>query len=211
MRLPATINSILLLFVVTSYCAADIVDIDPFSGEASENFDSFQSGTGNLSPMDAFSGDVTLVSGAGGSVKIEMSSTRGGDTVIPRSSQNFVGHFEVTEWIFHRPILQFGGYFENNSRFDDIVVEFYGGNNQLLGTRTAIAPIDAQAWTWNGWQSDDPIHRITTAGNDVVFQHGFVWYDDMEISFAPVPEPSTGGILCLMATSFLVRRRRSRA
>lgn len=199
-----------VVFAAVSQCDADIVDIGQFTGEKSENFDSFVGGTGGHSTLDVFDGNATLVKGDGGSVKVELRSTRGGDTVNPRSAPNFGGQFAVMEWIFHTPISEIGGYFENNSRFDDIEVSFYDAQDQLIGTRTATAPKDAQSWTWNGWRSDVAIHRITTAGNDVEFLNGFVWYDDMEINFAPqaIPEPAGCALACLIVVPLITRRRR---
>ncbi len=201
---------LVLLGGIVETTKADITAVGPFVGDLSENFSSFPGGTGGLTSLDIFGGEVTLFRGEGGSVKIEFSSERGGDLVVPRSSPVMLGQFGVMEWTFHTPISQFGGYFENNSRFDDIVISMYGANNQLIGTVSAHAPAAAQAWTWNGWHSDTPIHRLTTAGNDVVFLNGFVWFDDMEITFATIPEPSVGlPILLISLAAMGWNRKRS--
>lgn len=192
-------------------CSADIISIDPFTGDRSEDFSSFMGGQGNLPSLEIFGGDVTLMAGAGGSVKVEFSSLRGGDLVIPRSPQTMVGHFLPMNWNFHTPIVQFGGYFENNSRFDDIIVDMYDAQNQLIGSVVATAPKDAQAWTWNGWRSDIPIHRIVTTGNDVDFFNGFVWYDDMEITYAAIPEPNSAGLFCAIGVVLLLAKGRRKS
>ncbi|MEM8677905.1 MAG: hypothetical protein AAGF97_00995 [Planctomycetota bacterium] len=180
-----SISVAVLVLAIRSVLRAGVVSVGPFTGDNSENFNSFQGGTGGHAMLDIFDGEATLVKGAAGSVKIEFSSSRGGDLVTPRSGPVFAGQFDVMEWVFHRPIRQFGGYFENNSRFDDVAVEFFDANDDLLGVASATAPHDAQAWTWNGWRFSTPVHRLTTAGNDIDFIQGFVWFDDMEISYVP--------------------------
>jgi hypothetical protein len=69
-------------------------------------------------------------------------------------------------------------------------VDFYDANGILLDKETALVPKAAQAWTWNGWESEVPIGKIVVTGNDAGFLNGFIWYDDMEVVAAPVPEPS---------------------
>ena len=123
-----------------------------------------------------------------------------------------LGQIGITQWDFHTPVSRFGAYFENNSRFDDVVVDFYDSNYNLIGTRTATSAIDSQTWTWNGWESDIPIARIVTTGNDTDFWGGFVWFEDAELSFAAIPEPS--GLIVIAAMGFAVvntRKRRLRS
>ena len=177
-----------VLILGLSHLDAGIIPVGPFQGDNSEDFNSFQAGLGGHTTLDVFGGDVTLVKGEGGSVKIESSSSRGGDLVTPRSAPVFAGQFGTMEWVFHQPIRAFGGYFENNSRFDDVELEFFDAQDMLIGSATAHVPHDAQAWTWNGWNFTTPVHRLTTAGNDIDFIRGFVWFDDMEIVYVPEPD-----------------------
>ena len=51
-----------------------------------------------------------------------------------------IGQLGVLEWVFHMPIQKFGGYFENNSRFDDATLEFYDAQDQLIGVMNATVP-----------------------------------------------------------------------
>ena len=114
-----------------------------------------------------------------------------------------VGQLGIAQWTFSTPVSDFGGYFENNSRFDDAVVDFYGQSGSLLGELTATVPHAAQMWTWNGWHSDIPIAQIVITGNDVGFLNGFIWYDDFQanVALSSVPEPASWALL---ATAFAV-------
>ena len=194
--------------VLTSSLQADLISIGPFIGDRSENFSSFPGGTGNMSSLDIFGGDVSLATTNNGSIKIEFSSLRDGDQVVPYSPPVMMGHFHPLEWHFHTPISQFGGFFENNSRFDDIEISFYNSQDNLIGTVVANAPKADQVWTWNGWRSNVLVSRITTAGFDVAFLSGFVWYDNMEISYAVVPEPSAAMLLLAGLVGYTVGIRK---
>lgn len=191
---------------------ADVTPIGPFVGDFSDNMNythpTSPSGTGSVSELEIFGGFATMFDGpVNSSIKIENNSTRAGDTVNPRSAPRIVGSFGVIDWEFEAGISQFGGYFENNSRFDDITIEFFDIDDQLIATVTALAPIDAQQWTWNGWHSDTPIFRVTTQGNDVGFDRGFIWYEDMEVTLASVPEPGSLLISAIPLCWLLIRTR----
>jgi hypothetical protein len=49
---------------------------------------------------------------------------------------------------------------------------------------TLSVPKDKRGWTWNGWQSGVPIHRVVITGKDAEFYHGFIWFDDIEVAQA---------------------------
>jgi hypothetical protein len=85
-------------------------------------------------------------------------------------------------------------------------LQFYDSNEVLLNTLVANIPVSAQAWTWNGWESDIPFSRIRSTGNGTV--NGFIWYENMEVSFAPVPEPSAGALLIGAGVAFTWGRSR---
>jgi hypothetical protein len=206
---------VLVFCGLPAIAAADLVDVGPFTGDQSENFSSFPGGTGGFLTLDIFGGNVTVNNlTPGGAVKIEFSSTliSGGnmDTVIPRSAPVMMGQLGVMEWVFDTPVSMFGGYFENNSFVDNVTFEFYDANNNLIGTRLGITLAASGVWTWNGWQSDVPIHRIVSFGHNATLLNGFIWYDDMEIRFATVPEPATPAIAGLLASFGAIVRRRSR-
>jgi hypothetical protein len=96
-----------------------------------------------------------------------------------------LGQLGISEWEFTPPLVRFGCYFQNNSRFDDATVDFYDVSDTLIGSETAKVPKTFRGWTWNGWQSAVPIHRLVITGNDAAFLHGFIWFDDVQVTTAP--------------------------
>ena len=143
---------------------------------------------------------------AEGSIKIEFSSQLGSDLVTHRSPDRMMGQLSVLEWVFDQPVSHFGGWWENNSRFDHANVEFFNASGGLIDTLEASVPKAAQAWTWNGWQSDTGIKRIVVTGNDTEFLSGFIWYEDVQ-AIAAVPEPAGLAIFGAMGAILLRRRR----
>jgi hypothetical protein len=126
-----------------------------------------------------------------------------------------VGQLGIAQWTFASPVSQFGGYFQNNSRFDDAVVDFYDHSGSLIGSLTATIPKGTSNWTWNGWHSDTPIAGIVITGNDTGFLNGFIWYDDFELTVAAasVPEPASWllwAAATLLATPWVRRPSPSR-
>ena len=182
---------------------AGIVAIDPFVGTRSENFDN-TGVDGATQTINVLGGLATIRNlTAGGALKVERSSSLDGDQVVPRSDPWMLGQLGIAQWTFTTPVSDFGGYFANNSRFDDAVVDFYDKSGSLIDSITATIPRDAQTWTWNGWHSDTPISKLVITGNDAVFLNGFIWYDDFEanVAVAGVPEPASW---LMMATACLV-------
>jgi len=193
--------------------AAQIAPIGPFTGTIFDNFNNDgQPGTGGKASVVVFSGFCTVVNTTqGGSLKIEFSSNLGGDQVDPRSPPAIFGQLGISEWTFNSPVTRWGGYWENNSRFDDATVNFFDANNNLIGTMVADDKKAAQTWTWNGWQSTVPFTKVRVTGNDVGFLNGFIWWEDFNVTVASVPEPNTYALLGLTAvivTSFFCYRRR---
>ena len=192
--------------------AADITSIGTFTGDVSDHFGGLAGGPVHPQTVLIFDGHATASNiHPEGALAVLSNSTRGqtnGDTVNARTSPVMLGQIGITQWDFATPLSQFGAYFENNSRFDDVIVDFYDTNLDLIGTRTATTGANDQFWTWNGWHSDTPISRIVTTGNDTEFFGGFVWFDDAEIQFASVPEPTTLGFVSLLSLTILMRRQK---
>jgi hypothetical protein len=190
---------------------AGVVPIAPFAGAHSENFDN-TGVDGATQTLSVFGGLATIRNlTSGGALKVERSSSLNGDLVVPRTPPWMVGQLGIAEWTFAQPVSEFGGFFENNSRFDDAVVDFYDRSGSQIASLSANIPMAAQAWTWNGWRSDTPIARIVITGNDAVFLHGFIWYDDFQLTLAPatVPEPASWSLLAagvLVAAPWVCRR-----
>lgn len=192
---------------------ADITAIGHFTGDVSDHFGSLAGGSVHPQSVTIFGGSATATNiHPSGALAVFGNSTRGqtnGDTVVARSAPVMLGQIGITRWDFQTPLSQFGAYFENNSRFDDVIVDFYDTDLNLIGTRTATTAKDAQTWTWNGWHSDTPISRIVTTGNDTEFFGGFIWFDDAQLSFSTVPEPSAlMGLALLGFVATTIRKKR---
>jgi hypothetical protein len=191
------------LIVPIAAQAGGIVPIGPFVGTDSENFDN-TGVDGATQTLSVFGGLATIQNlTSGGALKVERSSSLDGLLQVPRSAPWMVGQLGIAEWTFAQPVSEFGGYFANNSRFNDAVVDFYDPSGSRIGELSATIPNTPLTWTWNGWRSDKPIGSVVITGNDAGFLHGFIWYDDFQLTVAPnaVPEP---GSLVLLATAGLV-------
>ena len=211
MKISTLFCSMILIWPV-SFCQGDFGPVGPFTGDRSENFSSFQGGTGGFLELDIFGDAVTLFGLDGAAIKIEFQSTlifQGrSDTVVPRSQPVFMGQLGIMEWQFNQPVSKFGGYFENNSFADDVTFEFFDVNDDLIAEVVGTTMWSSDVWTWNGWESDVPIYRAVSTGNNDVLLNGFIWYDDMEIQFATIPEPThftVLGLALVLGTNF--RRR----
>jgi hypothetical protein len=99
-----------------------------------------------------------------------------------------MGQLGVAQWVFEEPMCCFGGWMENNSGADDATFEFYDAGGNLIEQTVATIPAAAQAWTWNGWQSDVPFSRIVVTGNGLI--NGFIWYENVAADPAPSSCPT---------------------
>ena len=181
---------------------ADFIPIGPFQGTLSDDFNSYNQGVRFEQSIMGGAGLVTV--GTPGSLKMEFFSSLGGRALSPHSPPLMFGQIGISTWEFKDPLVRFGGYFGNNSRFNDAKVDFFDVNAALIVSVTATVPMaqTPQDWTWNGWQSDVPIKRIVVTGNDTVFLNGFIWFDDVQATPASaVAEPSS---LVLLGWSGLV-------
>jgi hypothetical protein len=197
----------------------DFISIGPFQGALSDDFNSYSQGARQEQSIMGGAGTVRNLT-PGGSLKMEFASSLGGRLVLPHSPPLMMGQLGISEWEFNDPLFQFGGYFANNSRFDDAQIDFFDVNGALIASVTATVPV-AQFpgdWTWNGWQSDVPIKRIVITGNDTAFVNGFIWFDDVQANPSlAVPAPSSlvllgcSGLVVTLGYCGKVLRRRYRA
>jgi RNA polymerase sigma factor (sigma-70 family) len=163
-----------------------VIGIGPFQSAASEGFDHLGI-TGAQQWVRILERTATVSNLThGGALKLERSSSLDGVLVTPRSSPFMLGQLGISQWVFDPPLIRFGGYFANNSRFDDATVDFYDASDTRISSTTASVPKN-RGWTWNGWQSEVPIHRLVITGNDAGFLHGFIWFDDLQVTPAPPP------------------------
>jgi RNA polymerase sigma factor (sigma-70 family) len=174
----------------TVLLSGGLTEVGPFRGTSSEGFDHL--GITGAQQKITILGRTATVSNLthGGALKLEMSSSLDGVLVRPRSAPLMMGQLGISEWVFNPPLVRFGSYFQNNSRFDDATVDFYDLSDTLVGSMTAKVPKSFRGWTWNGWQSAVPVHRLVITGNDAEFLHGFIWFDDVQVTAAP-PLPCT--------------------
>jgi hypothetical protein len=162
-----------------------IARLGAFQGTASDGFD--QLGITGAQQRISILGGTATVSNLthGGALKIESASSLDGVLVTAHSRVFMLGQLGISEWIFSTSLIKFGAYFANNSRFDDARVDFYDASDTLIGSETARVPKSLRGWTWNGWQSAVPIHRLVITGKDAGFLHGFIWFDDVQAVPAP--------------------------
>lgn len=191
-RATATIASIALLVLLGAShhagAAVGLTPIGPFIGDRAEPFDYSQNMAVESLPVFGGAGVLRkLDPDDGGSIKVEWSSTFLGKTVSAISSM-MGGQLTIAEWVFDQPVSRFGGRFENNSGTPDATLEFYDVNDALIDTVVAAIPhTPPQTWPWHGWESTTPIRRIVITGNGVL--NGFLWFEHMQMTFAPVPVP----------------------
>jgi hypothetical protein len=166
-------------FSIPASVHGDVIPICPFEGALSENFDSFSQGARQqMSILDGFGRIRNLTEG--GALKVEYSSSLNGVLVVPHSPPLMMGQLGISEWEFDEPVARFGGFWANNSRFDDALVDFYDDNGELIDSVAVPVP-NSGAWYWNGWESDVPIKWIVVVGNDTEYLNGFIWFDDVQI------------------------------
>jgi hypothetical protein len=184
--------------------AAQVTPIEPFVGEKSDPLN--YPFTLIAAEIPIFGGQAKMQSHDGVATYIHLlaSSTLGGDPVTPRTGARILGFTQGPGiLLFDPPVRQFGSYFNNNSAADDGTADFYGVDGELLASLSVDIPVQGNVWTWNGWESSEPISRVVLTGNGIL--NGFLWTDDLELSY--VPEP--GGALALgVAAVWLLRRRR---
>lgn len=202
-----TVFAAAALALVPACCVADITPLAPFVGERREplNGPVGPFGFTIVASLDVFGGAMTITTPHFPATLVHyfLGSSLSGDPVSARTGQYVLGTTEgPQEWLFPTPIRRIGSYFNNNSGANDATVEFFGAAGQPLGTRVANIPAPGNTWTWNGWESDVPISRMRITGNGAL--NGFIWMDDMELSFTPAP--ASGAVL--LAGVLLLRSRR---
>ena len=179
----------LALVLLTEMAFADVTSVEPFEEHAFENFTSLIGTPVHVGSVSVFNDTVTVTNLTdGGSIFVSSGSSLGGDQVNAYSSPLAIAQLGISQWDFSEPIVRFAAYFENNSAVDDAVIEFFDSEDNLMGTEVVTVSASGQQWVWNGWESGTPIHKIVVTGNNNNFLNGFIWFDDVEISF-----PSKGG------------------
>ena len=182
-------KKVILACCVVCLCApntvrAQLTRLGHFEGHEHENFTSLVGTPIHVPSVLVFEETVEITNlTEGGSIFVAPGSSLGGDEVSAYSSPLAIAQLGISQWVFETPVVRFGAFFENNSRFDDAVLEFYDSNDEWIDSVVAIVPEDGQSWVWNGWESGIPIRRMVCMGNDQGFLNGFIWFDDVEISY----------------------------
>ncbi len=199
--------------------AGGLIDIDPFTGQSFEGFESFE--TNAYSSLDVFTqnafgepgglitaiGDeqaghnplVWVLRGIFFNVNLE---ARTGDSM---AGTTFDKHDSspALRWTFDTPARRFGGYFGTVGFASGATVLLFDENNNLLAQQEIDVPLGD--WAWNGWKAEGAgIARIDVFGNET-FGPGLVFHDDFQMD--PVPAPPAGLVLSGL---FLARSRRRR-
>lgn len=200
-RLPVALAALL---VAAGPLHAGIVPIPFFAGDVFDTFNQYVGNTpaSQVLPVLQDTGTISNLT-VDGAIKVEFSSNFNGDLVVPLSGK-MMGQLGIARWDFDTPGKRFGAYFENNSGMSDATLTFFDINDQPIDTVIANVPVNAQSWTWNGWESDVPFKSILVVGNGVI--NGFIWYENVQFTF--VPEPATGLAALGFAGVGLLKRRR---
>lgn len=187
---------------LTAVAHAGVIEVGPFVGDLSEPCIFPDKSNGVSKPL--FDGFGALTSEAGTtSIKIELSSTFQGKTVVPINGPHMIGFAQGPGLFeFSQPVAAFGGWINTNSGADNALVEIYNGDRELIETTQAIVPFSG-GWTWFGWQADKGIGSMRFTGNGVA--DGFLWFEEMELQFIP-----TTGTAAPVALAGLVAARRRR-
>ena len=184
------------VFMFSAAGRGAVTTVGPFTGQFHENFDQYHQ-VNALVTLPTFDNHATInMLTSGGAIKLEFASQFNGDLVVAMSGM-MMGQLGIADWRFNQPATRFGGYWENNSGASNATVEFYDASDVLLGTLIANVPVNAQQWQWNGWQSDVPFSRVHVTGNGVI--NGFIWYENLEMDFAPEPATAAGSLFGLLA------------
>jgi hypothetical protein len=137
-------------------------------------------------------------------------------TIATTASPTFVGHLNVS---FDQPIHQVGAYFGNDMNFAQLAgvrLSAYDVAGELLGAVAVTANDNTSVDQFIGLQSSTPVGSVrfdNLLANGEVSSRLAVVIDDL--SYSPVPEPSTivllvlsAGLLGVMRRSVSIRRER---
>jgi len=176
-----------------STCAscARVSPVDPFTGDAREDFDCRVVFTPCVVPPCAtiFGSPDNNLCTPGNSGCHTTSGWQFRCTIYPKSTSMFFGSgYGYARYTFDLPVTKFGGYFGTNAadpgQDNDPDIIFYDVNMNEIGRTIAEVgnPGPFCDWYWNGWESTGaPIAAVDVIGQ--LFGGAFIHMDEMRISY----------------------------
>jgi hypothetical protein len=148
-----TLSSLVFLSLVST-SGAQIVPVGPFTGDATDGFESQPTQNGVLCLESRLFGDRADLCARSGPFLYVANGFGGSGTIFAHSGMrcSFSGQGGATIE-FDAPVQSFGGWFGTISSVSGGTAHFYDATGNLIGTQ----PISATActlncgWTWNGW------------------------------------------------------------
>ncbi len=199
-RTSTALPALILVSSLATAAAANVQTVGPFTGDFSEGFENISGPQGHTGGMDIFGGQAHFNDALANQPWIASSLNGPEGSILPYDG-NFMG-LAPTGWVaieFEAPISAFGGYFGTASINSGGSVAFLDAEGLTIDIVAFDVP--ALQWTWQGWESEVPVHTIMlqaseNPGNTMV-------YDNLQMTLVPAP-----GAMLLMAAGLGIARRR---
>jgi len=189
---------------LTTGVDAQIMSVDPFTGDATETWETIAPPGPTPGPVDILDDQATAHDTLTNNVMIAFNlvSFETGEEIFARNGNFMAG--APTGWFtveFDTPVEQFGTYIGTVDVVSGGQVSFFDDADNVIGTVPLDLPLNE--WQWHGWRSDQPFSRIEiqgdpTPGTPIVL-------DDTQANF--VPAPGSVGLLAMGGVAALRRRR----
>jgi hypothetical protein len=187
--------------------AGIITDVDPFTGDLSESWESFAnsddlggyyaSGTSIMDGAGAIWGNALYVYEPGVAPFLLAAGIEAGTMDGTRAMGADIDG-AATSITFDTPVTMFGAYWGAQSTWIDLI--FFDAGDSIINFASIDynAVDEAGALAWHGWSSDTPIARIEYVGDYVAID-----------ALQAMPLPGPGAVFILAsAVVFASRRRR---
>ena len=183
MRFQAAAFTLLMsIAALAASVQAQIVPVGPFTGNASESFESIQMPFVELPCAEPFAfGSVASLCDSTGLGIYMGANWQGACSLQPRTGMYLASaNNGVAVFIFGQDVSSFGGYFASLGFYTDATVRFFNASGQLLGTKTANIPANC-TWVWNGWQATGSQIRSVEVASNNGLNGQLVMMDDLEL------------------------------